>query len=762
MNETPNQRVPVGAKPQRRSSLAAEWMANLTDLAGPGGGLAPGTPAYAITRSSRLQNVDLVLEGRRSSVQRLRRLRPSSSLLGRWRKETKRTSEGELDPEQGTLAAFEFDYFRKIPDQPAPLACFLSHVHSDHLQGLESLRSPFIYCSAVTKEVRFYGKQSSSLAESLQSKLLLRIEKYPHRMNFLKGILESRKQHYGHLEKLLRPIPLHTPTEIQLTPLQRIRVTLFDANHCAGAVMFLIEDQGKAILYTGDIRAEPWWVNSLTRNPALIPYACGLKKLDTIYLDTTFAVKSQIYRTFPSKSAGIQELLEKVKDYPQDTIFYLRAWTFGYEEVWQALSIALNSKIHVDRYQYGLYKSLAARSQNVPGLDAASFLCGYKLGNEFIPGCLTLDENVRIHSCEPGVFCSSIKSGKSVFITPVVTRDMVGADVPEIGAGGGKGDLYRSHELELPDETALQKLEEFLRKHVDDANMVSHGTETLRNAFKSGENKISLDEFGLSKDAEISLQDLVSGISKVREQPSNVSEKADTITFSYSRHSSYAELCELVSAFKPKDIFPCTVDRETWNESVSMESLFGHLCPAKHFAHDKHMLEAESDRLERENKRARYMLMRNAREHLQAMGDRVHFAIGQLPSDFNEVVNEQYQNSYQTTDSHHTCQEPFSDSDVVGTTSDHEADPSHIEETNMTPGNVESQQSLPESIPESMFQSQDTSNEEKVGDLSSTGAQSYSNRRRAYRAARTGTFDAWNEIALVSAGNNHTEEEVEL
>jgi DNA cross-link repair 1C protein len=91
--------------------------------------------------------------------------------------------------------------------------------------------------------------------------------------------------------------------------------------------------------------AETWWVNSLTRNPVLIPYACGLKTLDTIYLDTTFAVKSQIYRTFPPKSAGIQELLEKVKNHPQDTIFYLRAWTFGYEEVWQALSIALNSKV---------------------------------------------------------------------------------------------------------------------------------------------------------------------------------------------------------------------------------------------------------------------------------------------------------------------------------------------------------------------------------------------------------------------------------
>lgn len=99
----------------------------------------------------------------------------------------------------------------------------------------------------------------------------MRIEKYPHRMNFSKGILESRRLHYKHLTKLLvsaltfyskftvnsraqRPIPLDTPTEIELTPLLSIRVTLLDANHCAGAVMFLIEGDGKAVLYTGDIR----------------------------------------------------------------------------------------------------------------------------------------------------------------------------------------------------------------------------------------------------------------------------------------------------------------------------------------------------------------------------------------------------------------------------------------------------------------------------------------------------------------------------
>lgn len=86
-------------------------------------------------------------------------------------------------------------------------------------------------------------------------------------------------------------------------------------------------------------------MNKLARHPVLIPYTCGFKRLDTIYLDTTFAIKSHIYKTFPSKAEGIRELLEKVQDYPDDTVFYLRAWTFGYEDVWLALSAALNSKV---------------------------------------------------------------------------------------------------------------------------------------------------------------------------------------------------------------------------------------------------------------------------------------------------------------------------------------------------------------------------------------------------------------------------------
>lgn len=42
------------------------------------------------------------------------------------------------------------------------------------------------------------------------------------------------------------------------------------------------------------------------------------------------------------------------------------------------------------------------------------------------------------------------------------------------------------------------------------------------------------------------------------------------ITFPYSRHSSYAELCDLLKVFKPMDVYPCTVDEANWHKGKSL------------------------------------------------------------------------------------------------------------------------------------------------------------------------------------------------
>ena len=122
------------------------------------------------------------------------------------------------------------DFFRQSSGLRPPRACFLSHVHSDHLAGLDTLKSPFVYCSAATREI------------------LLRLEKYQCRINHAAGILEASHQTYRHLKNLLKPIPLDTPTEVELEPGNLIQVTLVNANHCAGAVMFCTVPAQTAIL----------------------------------------------------------------------------------------------------------------------------------------------------------------------------------------------------------------------------------------------------------------------------------------------------------------------------------------------------------------------------------------------------------------------------------------------------------------------------------------------------------------------------------
>ena len=480
----------------------------------------------------------------------------------------------------------QIDNFRLYEDHQPPLACFLSHVHSDHLTGLESFHSPFIYCTAPTRE------------------LLLKLEKFPHRMNFSKGILEARKQTYRKIKRLLKPIPLETPTEIELTPGYLIQVTLFDANHCTGACMFLIEGDRKAILYTGDIRSEPWWVTSIVRNPIMIPYNTGLKRLDNIYLDTTFAMGEALKMRYPTKAEGLGELLAKVNTYPRNTVFYVDAWTFGYEDVWIALSKALDSKIHLCDYRYRVYSSMRTVPECLSPHSAS--LLGFQLGNSYHEGCLTNKaNNVRLHSCEKGDHCGILKDPNVVRITPIVTRYQ-GVEIAELGVGGGQGDLDQVHELEIQDVMAVAQLIALCGDQLKgQPKLHLEVVQWLEKLVTSGRSAVKLDFEGFwsmlrnNDDDEDILDDipldrLVPALAKLVIGKSEVTRpdmtQSKRITFPYSRHSSFEELRCLVGAFRPRDVHPCTVDQSIWTQDVSMKTLFGDLCSADVFWHDQLML----------------------------------------------------------------------------------------------------------------------------------------------------------------------------
>lgn len=92
-------------------------------------------------------------------------------------------------------------------------------------------------------------------------------------------------------------------------------------------------------------------------------------------------------------------------------------------------------------------------------------------------------------------------------------------------------------------------------------------------------------------------------------------------TFPYSRHSSYTELCHLIEAFEPRDIWPCTVDKANWTAAQSMSFLFGHLydTPCK-FTHDQEMFRKTGD--------ANAVVPESGSRHLESIEERSATTIG--------------------------------------------------------------------------------------------------------------------------------------
>ena len=116
------------------------------------------------------------------------------------------------------LGDVRVDYFSTTAGAKPPRAHFLSHIHSDHLQGLDNdYTCPFIYCSAATREI------------------LLRLQTRAQRINFARGVIEQQEWWFNRLGSVVKALPLDAPVTIELAWGREIRVTLLDANHCAGA-----------------------------------------------------------------------------------------------------------------------------------------------------------------------------------------------------------------------------------------------------------------------------------------------------------------------------------------------------------------------------------------------------------------------------------------------------------------------------------------------------------------------------------------------
>ncbi|KAI8978707.1 hypothetical protein BD414DRAFT_465748 [Trametes punicea] len=277
----------------------------------------------------------------------------------------------------------------------------LTHTHTDHLNGLAARSfGQTVVCSHDAKEMllrhEVYAERAlrdmDLRAQNVRTFAHLRVE--PQK-------LEDGSVHYAGSRDLLRALRIHMPTEFRMNNDEAVTITLLDANHCPGAVMFLVEGSKGAVLHTGDLRAEPWFIESLRHNPFVqkyldVPRAAASNlaiasiptpKLEAIYLDTACLLNTY---DIPPKADAVTGLAELMALFPETTRFFINAWTWGYEEIYKAVARTFGTKVHVDRYKHGIYSHIT--------------------GDPFLKSIITRDgSSTRFHACERFDRCEHVQ-----------------------------------------------------------------------------------------------------------------------------------------------------------------------------------------------------------------------------------------------------------------------------------------------------------------------------------------------------------------
>ncbi|KAJ3168371.1 hypothetical protein HK101_011652 [Irineochytrium annulatum] len=340
---------------------------------------------------------------------------------------------------------------------------------ADHLKNIRNVPNCPIYCSEVTKRILLAMGGRQKLAKGKA-----------------KGRQLSVAKSYTQLEPQLRVLEYGTPTKV-MTGREDVTVTMFDANHCPGAVMFLFEGhlisgEEKRVLYTGDVRAEQSWRNELVRNPLMRTTACKLKLIDRLYLDTS-AIDVPSYKAPPvSKTDCLKSIIKIVAaalepDSRPKTLsttspaprwprlVHIASRCLGYEEIWIALARHFHLKVHVCAHWNAIHRSYT-QAHGFPRRLADGNLSDY----------LTLDPTeTPLHACaftdlgdgRPG-FCAACldayRNGRLVRIIPDTMFEHAGTAIDDEGRVFRMANSSRSHVYHVPfhAHSTVQELKEFI------------------------------------------------------------------------------------------------------------------------------------------------------------------------------------------------------------------------------------------------------------------------------------------------------------
>ncbi|XP_033744951.1 5' exonuclease Apollo-like [Pecten maximus] len=171
---------------------------------------------------------------------------------------------------RGTPIAVDF---WKIRECPSTKLFFLTHLHGDHIVGLSSSWKHAIHCSPMTGE------------------LLTEL--------------------YGIEESLIQPLEVGTSHIIDLDDVnhEKMSVTVIDANHCPGSVMFLFEGYFGRILHTGDFRFSHEMINQSNESLFI--------DIDLLYLDNTYCSPQCV---FPTRDSALGDIVSIINSHPDHSV----------------------------------------------------------------------------------------------------------------------------------------------------------------------------------------------------------------------------------------------------------------------------------------------------------------------------------------------------------------------------------------------------------------------------------------------------------
>ncbi|XP_049783404.1 protein artemis-like [Schistocerca cancellata] len=234
-------------------------------------------------------------------------------------------------------------------------AFFLSHAHTDHMRGLH--------------EVAFYERLQTAEREGYNVYLYCTDITRVYLMNM------SGKKLNKYIKVLqLGPSLIDVPFSENPHDSRTLAVTCIPAGHCPGSVMFLFETDKFSVLYTGDFRILPEDICKFTS----LRNGQSIKKIHTLYLDTTFLDRAYYY--FPSRAESASTVCNRIQEWlqlsPNHMVVIDLPAHCGTEFIFAKIKETLGIKVHVKRNKYLQYE-----------------------GIEEIRTCLTDDCFTRVHAC---------------------------------------------------------------------------------------------------------------------------------------------------------------------------------------------------------------------------------------------------------------------------------------------------------------------------------------------------------------------------